>query len=300
MVELKGLSAFPITPSDQEGRIDTANLRVLVRRIRDAKVDSLGLLGSTGSYPYFSRAERRRALEATVEEVAGKVPVVVGVGALRTSDAVKIAQDAKDIGASAGLLAAVSYQPLTEAEVYEHFVTVARESGLPICIYDNPGTTHFRFSLDLLRKLATEPGIVAVKAPGVPGEEIAANLASLRESVPSHFSVGYSGDWYTTAALIAGADAWYSVLGGILPEVCLRITRAVQSGNVEEARALDARLAPLWQLFREFASLRVVYGIAELLGLSRAAPPLPVQGLTVAAKDRLREVIAALPDDCVR
>lgn len=144
MSDLSGLSAFPITPSDNDGRVDTAALRRLIAPLRLAGVDSIGVLGSTGSYPYLSREERCRALDAALEE-AGAVPVLVGVGALRTDEAVRIAQDAKAAGATAGLLAPVSYTPLDDAEIFEHFSAVARESGLPLCIYDNPSTTHFRF-----------------------------------------------------------------------------------------------------------------------------------------------------------
>ena len=83
MKSLRGLSAFPITPSDASGRIDLTALRAVVAPLIAAGTDSIGLLGSTGSYPYLSRAERRRALEAAIEEATGRVPVLVGVGALR-------------------------------------------------------------------------------------------------------------------------------------------------------------------------------------------------------------------------
>ena len=143
---LKGLSAFPITPADAAGQVDVAALRRLIAPLCAAGVNSIGLLGSTGSYPYFSRAERRRALAAALEETAGRVPILVGVGALRTDEAVRLAQDAQAVGAAAGLLAPVSYTPLTDDEVFEHFATVAQQSHLPLCIYDNPGTTHFQLS----------------------------------------------------------------------------------------------------------------------------------------------------------
>jgi 4-hydroxy-tetrahydrodipicolinate synthase len=70
---LKGLSAFPITPSDTEGRVDVAAVRKLASRLSDAEVDSIGLLGSTGIYAYLTRSERRRALEAALDEVGGQV-----------------------------------------------------------------------------------------------------------------------------------------------------------------------------------------------------------------------------------
>ncbi|KAA2235907.1 dihydrodipicolinate synthase family protein [Salinarimonas soli] len=66
---LDGLSAFPITPSDASGQVEVVALRKLVARLRDAEVDSVGLLGSTGTYAYLSRTERRRALEAALDEV---------------------------------------------------------------------------------------------------------------------------------------------------------------------------------------------------------------------------------------
>ena len=214
---LKGLSAFPITPSDAEGRVNVAAVRKLASRLSDAEVDSIGLLGSTGIYAYLTRSERRRALEAALDEVGGQVPVLVGVGALRTDEAVRLAQDAKAAGAAAGLLAPVSYTPLTENEVFEHFATVARESGLSLCIYDNPSTTHFRFSPALIGRLSRLPEIIAVKSPAPEPQAIPRHLAELRSVVPDGFSLGYSVDWNSVEALIAGGHVWYSVLLASFP-----------------------------------------------------------------------------------
>lgn len=289
-----GLCAFPITPADREGRVDTPALRRLVVRLADAGVDSIGLLGSTGVYMYLTRAERRRAIEAAREETAGRVPILVGIGALRTDEAVALARDARACGAAAGLLSAVSYTPLTDDEVFIHFSTVARESGLPIVIYDNPGTTGFRFTPALVGRLAGLPGIIAIKNPPVGADEAAPHLAAQRAIVPEGFSVGYSGDWAATEALIAGADAWHSVLGGLFPGICLRITRAARDGNAAEARRLDGELSPVWDLFRQFSSLRVVYALADLLGLCRTEPPLPILPLPEPVKRQVAEQLARL------
>ena len=112
----------------------------------------------------------------------------------------RLAQDAQAAGAAAGLLAPVSYTPLTDDEVFEHFATVARESGLPLCIYDNPGTTHFRFSPALIGRLSQLPGIVTVKSPSPEPQAVAAHLAELRRTVPEGFSLSYSGDWNSIEA----------------------------------------------------------------------------------------------------
>lgn len=294
MAVLTGLSAFPITPSDGGGHVDVVALRKLVARLCTADVNSIGLLGSTGSYPYLSRAERRRALDAALEETSGRLPILVGVGALRTDEAVRLAQDAKAAGAAAGLLAPVSYTPLNEEEVFEHFAAVARESGLPLCIYDNPGTTHFRFSPVLVGRLSRMAGIVAVKSPAAEASAVAAHLADLRGLVPEGFSLGYSSDWNAVEALLAGGDAWYSVIAGLFPGISVAMVRAVQSGDAATARRLNASLEPLWALFKEFSSLRVSYACADLLGICHAAPPRPILPLSGAPRQRVRDTLEAL------
>lgn len=294
MVHLKGLSAFPITPSNRDGQVDAGALRALLAPLIAAKVDSIGLLGSTGSYPYFSRDERRRAVQAATALADGRTPILVGVGALRTDDAIRLAQDARDAGAVAGLLAPVSYTPLTDDEVFEHFQTVARESKLPICIYDNPGTTHFRFTPALIGRLSHVDGIVAVKSPALDAAAVPGHVAELRAVVPNGFSLGYSADWNCTEALLAGGETWYSVLAGIFPKVCLDIVRAAASGDAAKARQLDARLQPVWQLLKTFSSLRVVYAIANLSGICAAEPPRPILPLPPDAQKKVGEVLAGM------
>lgn len=300
MTTLNGLSAFPITPSNADGVVDLPALRQLLSPLMAAQVDSIGLLGSTGTYMYLSRAERRRVIETAVEAVAARTPILVGIGALRTDEAVRLAQDAKAIGAAAGLLAPVSYTPLNDDEVFEHFETVARDSGLSICIYDNPGTTHFRFSPALVGRLSRIPGIVAIKSPAPDAESIAAHLAELNSTSAEGFSLGYSGDWNSVEGLLAGASTWYSVLGGIFPEICVTIVRAVEKGDAAEARRLNASLDPIWDLFKTFSSLRVVYAIAEARGICRAHPPRPILPLPTEARKRVVKTLGDLAPEFAR
>ena len=290
---LQGLSAFPITPSDADGRVDAGALRTLIGRLRAARVHSIGLLGSTGTYAYLSRAERRRALDAALDEVGGQVPILVGVGALRTDEAVRLARDAKAAGAAAGLLAPVSYTPLTEDEVFEHFASVARQ-GLPLCVYDNPGTTHFRFGPALIGRLSRLPGIIGVKSPAPEPQAVAGHLEDLRRVVPRGCSLGYSVDWHAAEALISGGDAWYSVVAGLFPRAAMTMMAAIQAGDLAEARRLNARLDPLWALFRAFSSLRVMYACADLLGICRAEPPRPILPLDEAARRHVAHALGAL------
>jgi 4-hydroxy-tetrahydrodipicolinate synthase len=286
-----GLSAFPLTPADPCGRVDAGALGALLDRLAAAGVDSIGLLGSTGIYAYLTRAERRRAIEAAVSQVAGRVPIIVGVGALRTDDAQDLARDAQAAGADGLLLAPVSYTPLTDEEVFQHFVAVAGATELPLCIYNNPSTTHFAFSDELIARLASVPRIVAVKNPAPSSAEAAAKLQALRGRVPPGFAIGCSGDWNAPGAILAGAVAWYSVLGGLLPRPCVALTRAAQAKDQAEVQRLDALLEPLWALFKQHGSLRVVYAAANLLGLTDAQPPRPLLPLDPAERERIRDAL---------
>jgi 4-hydroxy-tetrahydrodipicolinate synthase len=280
MSRITGLSAFPITPSDADGRVEAEALRRLLEPLAAAGVDSIGLLGTTGTYAYLSRDERRRAVEIAAETVSGRVPLLVGIGALRTDEAIRLARDARAAGAAAGLLAPVSYTPLTEDEVFQHFEAVAGEGGLPLVIYDNPATTHFRFSPALVGRIARLPGVVAAKCPAPePGAAIA-GVRALRATVPADFPIGFSGDWNATEALLAGGAAWFSVAAGLFPNTCRAIVRAAEAGDADRARALNAALEPLWALFKAHSSLRVVYALAEILGLCRAVPPRPIRPLS--------------------
>ena len=293
----RGLVAVPITPADEAGRVDTDALRRLLRRLVEAGVPSIGLLGSTGIYAYLDRTERRRAIEAAVDEVAGRVPLLVGIGALRTDEAIRLGEDARGCGAAGVLLAPVSYTPLTAEEVAAHFVAVAEAVRLPLCIYDNPGTTRFSFEAGLVGRLSRAPGIVAIKTPAPLPRLVAGNLHALRAAAPSGFSVGYSVDWQATAALRAGGDAWYSVAGGLFPRSCVAIVEAVAQGDAARSAEAEGRMQPLWDLFTEFSSLRVMYACANHLGLCRSQPPLPIRPLPDTARKRIADTLGRLDLD---
>ncbi|UWU25899.1 dihydrodipicolinate synthase family protein (plasmid) [Rhizobium sp. CB3060] len=290
----EGLSAFPITPADPSGGVDTAALAHILVQIKDARADSIGLLGSTGAYAFLSREERRRAVETAVETVGGEIPIIVGVGALRTSDAQALARDAKAAGADGLLLAPVSYVPLRDKEVYEHFAAVADAGQLPLAIYNNPGTTRFTFSRDLISRLSNVPNIVAVKMPLPSDDDYAGELSAIRATTPSEFRVGYSGDWGGASSLLAGGDAWYSVVAGLLPAETLALTRAARAGDADRVKQIDAAFEPLWTLFKEFGSFRVMYVIAELLNLCKVDPPRPVLPLSDEARQRVAAAIDQL------
>lgn len=294
MTLFNGLSAFPITPADQHGRVDTDGLCRMLERFIQADVQSVGLLGSTGTYMFLSRSQRQRAIEAAAECLGGKLPLIAGVGAIRTDEVQALVRDAARCGADGLLLAPVSYTPLTDEEVYQHYAGVAEISSLPLCIYNNPGTTNFSFSSDLLARLSLVQTISAVKMP-LPGErDLEADIAHLRGALSDDFQVGYSGDWGCAEAMLAGADCWFSVVAGILPVPTLKLCNAAKAGERSEAERINAKFQPLWDLFQQFGSLRVVYAIANQLSLSDAQPPRPLLPLSSDDQERVEAALEGL------
>ncbi len=290
----KGLSAFPITPMDKTGIVDIKALEGILERLVTCQVDSLGLLGSNGGYVYLSRKERQRAIEAAVSVVSGRIPIMVGVGALRTDEAVSLAIEGEKSGVDAILLAPFSYIPLSQEEVFEHFKAVATAINVPVCIYNNPVATHFHFSEALLVRLSHISNIKGVKMPSPMKEDVPAQLERLRTQMPMDFKIGYSGDPKAADCVARGGAAWYSGMAGVLPEAVLKLCRTAQTGNLSEVDAMNDTFAPLWDLCQALGTMRVIYGVANAHGLFDGHPPLPISPLSATERERLSDALSIL------
>lgn len=292
---LTGLSAFPLTPMN-ENHIDEPAYKKLIYQLAINAVDSICTLGSTGNYMYLSRAERARIVNLTIEQAEG-IPIIVGIGALRVKDVLLLAEDAQQAGASAVLLAPVSYQELSESEVFNLYETVNAELSIPLCVYDNPRTTHFSFSDELLGEIAHLPKVRSIKIPPVALNLTAAKnrISKLRAKIPAHVSLGVSGDASAAIALNAGCDTWYSVTAGLFPQTALAITRAAQTGNTALTLQLSQQLDELWAFFSQYGSLRVIATAAELLGFAESPSlPLPLKILQGNERERLKQLLNQL------
>ncbi|MDU7200676.1 dihydrodipicolinate synthase family protein [Phytobacter diazotrophicus] len=289
---LRGLSAFPLTPITNNN-VDEAAFVHLITNLVAAGVDSIGAVGSTGSYAYLTRDERRRVAELAVQHAEG-VPVLVSIGALRLDDVLAIAEDAQRAGVKAVMMAPVSYQRLTAEEVYTLYETVTRHLSVPLCLYDNPATTGFAFTDDLLVEIAALPAVSSIKLSAVSTDPTKGKerLDDLRARIPASVTIGISGDWQAATGFAAGCDVWYSVIGGLFPQVSLALTRAARAGNHRLAGELSDQLEPLWQLFRIHRSLRVMAAAAEIMGVvGPSCLPFPLRPLAGEDKEHLHAVL---------
>ncbi len=165
--------------------------------------------------------------------------------------------------------------------------------SVPVCLYDNPRTTHVMLADELQGRIAALPAIASIKIPGLPAPQASERVAALRQHLPSRVTLGVSGDAWATAGLQAGCEAWYSVCGGLFPRCSLALVRAIRSGDVAQTAALNEQLAPLWRCFDRYGgSLRVIASAAAMLGLCDPdSLPRPLLSL---GEEACREVASAL------
>lgn len=142
----------------------------------------------------------------------------------RTSHVLTHAENAERAGASGLLLAPMTYQPLTDDDVFELFRTVTAHSSLPVVVYDNPGTTHFTFSTELYGRIAELPGIASIKIPGVPADpqQARARLVALGSAFHAGRTSGPGAlaRYVFAATLVRSADGGAVVAIVLLAHAC--------------------------------------------------------------------------------
>ncbi|WDF34752.1 dihydrodipicolinate synthase family protein [Arthrobacter agilis] len=292
-MDFTGLIAYPITPFLEDGSVAVQELRGLVDALVPTGVDGLTVLGSSGSFAYLDRAERRLVARTAIETVAGRVPVAVGISAVGTREVLEAAVDAEAAGAAGLVLSPVSYVPLTDDEVMAQVRAVCAESGLPVCLYNNPGTTQFDYSLPVVAELATVPRVVAFKDTAPDAATFNARHDELAGLVPAGFSHGVSGDALMMTGEV-GADAWHSGPAALLPAYYARLRSAVVAGERQETERVRQVLAPLVD---HVAGLRKISGLhllARACGIAAGDPRpplLPSPGSELRELGRLLDVL---------
>lgn len=292
----KGLSAFPLTPA-YDDRFDEESFILIMKRLVQAEVDFIGILGSTGNYAYLTREERAYIGECAIKH-SNNIPVMICIGAMSTKQILYLAEDAQKIGAKALLLPVMTYQKLKDHEVYELYEKVTQQISVPLCVYDNPGTTHFNFSDELYSSIASLPKVASIKIPGVPEDiNLAKNrIETLRQKIPSRVSIGVSGDKFAGIGLNAGCECWYSVFGGLFPVEAKAITEAWTKGEKSKVTELIQRLSPLWRLYEKHnGSIRVIATMANILGLTKEECLFhPLKAMCKKDRDEIASVMSEL------
>jgi len=259
--QFQGSMVALVTPMQPDGTLDIAAYRALIDWHISEGTDALVVVGTTGESPTVSLDENAELIKIAVEHTAGRLPVIAGVGANSTAEAIHLARHARDVGATAGLSVAPYYNKPSQEGLYQHFRAIQEAVDLPTVLYNVPGRTVADIALDTTLRLAQIPGIIGIKdATG----DIARGALLLREA-PADFQV-FSGDDPTAAALILlGARGNISVTANVAPRLVHELCAAALAGDVPRTRELNARLARLNKaLFVEANPIPLKWALAQM------------------------------------
>lgn len=267
----EGLSGFPITPM-KSGSADIRALCSIRDHIDKSGLDSIGVLGSTGSFAYLSEADRIKVMECWSQ---ASTPWIAGISATTTVEAIKYAKIAQQNGAQGVIANAFAYVPLQPEELKTYFLEIADNSPLPLCVYDNPITTGQSLSEQLISALAMHPNVLAVKVFAQQNNEAQHGWLSKLNLHP-----GYAVDPYCCDAMIGGASAWYSTLAGTVPELLVPVVKAIKANEFEKAGELNQAIQPLYKLMKQHSGYRVMHALANQRGWTCELPsPLSIPEL---------------------
>jgi 4-hydroxy-tetrahydrodipicolinate synthase len=238
---LRGCGTAIVTPFNTDGTLDEAALRDLVAWQVESGVHMLVPCGSTGEAATLTAAEHRRVVELTVEIVNGRIPVIAGAGGNDTSRAIAMSREMRDIGASHLLHVAPMYNKPPQRALLAHFRAIADACDLPIVLYNVPGRTAVNMEAATTLELAADPRFVAVKE----ASGSIAQIAQIIRERPPTFSVLSGDDGFTLAVMAHGGDGVISVASNIAPVPMVALCDAMWRGDLAEARAIDADLAPI-------------------------------------------------------
>jgi 4-hydroxy-tetrahydrodipicolinate synthase len=240
-----GLIPAMVTPFDERGEVDLRATEAIVEHFVEAGVDGISALGSTGEFSHLDTNERRRFAEDLVGIVAGRVPLVIGVGAPGTREAVALARHAEEAGADGVIVVSPFYWNVGEEALFRHFRAVAKAVEMPMLVYNFPMLTGIDLSAGLVARIARECSNVTGLKDTV--SEYSHSVQVLREVKPVRpdFAVLAGFEDQILPTMLAGGDGSICGLANVAPEFFVGFIRAVRSGDLETAAEMHRRVLSL-------------------------------------------------------
>jgi 4-hydroxy-tetrahydrodipicolinate synthase len=266
-----------ITPMLEDGKVDYPTLRKLIDWHVAEGTDCIGVVGTTGESPTVTVDEHCEIIRVSVEQAAGRVPIMAGCGANSTAEAIELAKFAKKVGADCQLQVVPYYNKPTQEGQYRHFRAIAEATpDLPVILYNVPGRSVADMQHETVLRLAQVPGIVGIK-------EATGNIERaqwLIRDLPKEFAV-YSGDDPTAVALmLCGGAGNISVTANVAPRLMHDLCMAAIRGDIAEAMRIQFQLMPVHKnLFVEANPIPVKWAMNRM-GLCGPTLRLPMTELS--------------------
>jgi 4-hydroxy-tetrahydrodipicolinate synthase len=288
-----GCGTALVTPFRRDQSLNEPKLRDLVRRQIDAGIDFLVPCGTTGESPTLTRAEHLRVVEITVQEAAGKTPVLGGAGGYNTREVIELALDLKRVGADGILSVTPYYNKPTQEGLYQHYKAIAAAVPLPIVVYSVQGRTGVNVEPGTLARLAKIENIVGVK-------EASGNIsqmANVIHEVPPGFHVLSGDDSITIPLMALGGRGIVSVVANEIPAEMTQLAQACLRNDFAAARQIQRRFLPLMNVnFVESNPIPVkaAMGLMGLLDPVFRLPLVPPSDSSLAKIEKVLESLGLL------
>lgn len=281
-----------VTPMHPGGEVDYAALKRLVHWHREQGSDGIVILGTTGESPTINDEERALILQCVLEELKGKLPIIVGTGSNATTTSIAYTRQAMEAGADACLLVTPYYNKPTQEGLFQHYQAIADAVAIPQILYNVPGRTGCDLLPETVARLAKAcSNIVALK-------DATGKLERMAEYKALECTIDLlSGDDATACEfMLMGGQGVISVTSNVAPGLMTDLCRAALANQRAEAEAIDARLAKLHQdLFIESNPIPVKWALTQM-GRIQAGIRLPLTPLSESCYPRVHEALAMIEE----
>ena len=287
MHNFHGVFPYLVSPVDKHGRVKTDVLGRLASDLIKAGVHGLTPLGSTGEFAYLDRAQREAVVHATIEAANKRVPVIAGVAATTTADAVAQAQRWQELGADGILAILEAYFPLKDAQVEAYFRAIADAVDIPVVLYTNPNFQRSDLTLDVIARLAEHPRIQYIKD----ASSNTGRLLSIMHRAP-RMKVFSASAHIPAAVMLIGGVGWMAGPACIVPRESVRLYDLCRAGKWNEAMKLQRDLWRINEAFARFNLAACIKAGLQIQGYAVGDPVPPQAALSEADCSQVEAILA--------
>ena len=285
-----GCGTALVTPFRQDGSLDEATMRALVRRQVAAGIDFVCPCGTTGESPTLTRQEHLRVVELTLEEAKGKVPIVAGAGGYNTADVITLVRELAAMGVDGIVSVSPYYNKPTQEGLYQHYKAIAAAAPLPLLLYSVQSRTGVNIEAATVKRLSEIDNIVGIKEASGSITQMGAILNTVSES----FDVLSGDDSMALPLMALGGRGFISVISNETPAEMTQLARLCNGGNFVAARALHRRYLALMEANFIETNPGPVKAAMGLMGLLEPVWRLPLVGPKAETLARLQSVLETL------
>lgn len=295
--QFTGILAATVTPFTADASaVDEAGIHRIVDHIVGNGIHGLVPGGSTGEFTTLTHDERKRVAEVYLEAADGRVPVIVGTGALSTAETVELSKHANTSGAAAVMVVPPFYDAPSWDELLAHYSAVSDAIDIPIMYYNIPAATGVELSPEQFAELARKTRVTCFKDTG--GD--ASKFAAVQQNYAADITALNGYDTLTFAGLAAGAKAGVWGVASVLPRLCADFYEAlVVRGDLEEGRALWAKLFPICEFLETVNYPGGIKTGLELVGQHPGPTRRPVLPMSRENRDEYARLLRAAGTDVV-